>query len=132
MDTQSNIDDQEHLAGPQDHTLFYLQSNAAQALAQFTQSLQACLDCADIRRYYPLQLTLTLDAYVLVEESRGDKARIEHLLNIDPTIVAQLREIEVLHRMVYQLTHRLEACVDTFHFGLTSIGGMVFFTKENG
>lgn len=112
----------------QELTLMHLQQSAAQALTGCVSSIQTLLDKRGIHTPPAIQLTMALNGYVIVEEGRVDKALLEDILNGNTVIVAGLKEVEVLHRMVHGLTASSEAMAEIFHVGVTSLGGVAFFT----
>lgn len=111
------------------NTLTHLKANAARALSSCHETMRILLNKRNIHTPPAIQLTMALNGYVVVNGNRQDKVLLEDMLNSNALITEGLKEVEVLHRMVYTLTASTAVDTEIFHVGLTSLGAMAFFTK---
>jgi flagellar basal body rod protein FlgF len=113
----------------QENTLVHLKVQAADALTNCVSQIQILLNKSGISAPPAIELTLTLDGYIQVKTRQHDHKTIEMILNRSDRIIEGLKEVEVLHRMLHGLTF-VHSHTEIFHLGLTSLGGIVFFTSS--
>jgi hypothetical protein len=123
-----NVNSLTNATDPQERTLANLKVSAAHALTGCINNIRALLNKRDIHTPPAIQLTMALDGYIIVGEGRTDKALLEDILNGNKMIIEGLKEVEVLHRMVRELTSPITDSAEKFHVGITSLGGLAFFT----
>lgn len=106
-----------------------LQEQAAEALGRYTKNLYSILEKNNINMPPAIDLMLGKEGYIEVNSSHPAKAKLEDILNARQVLIEDFKEVEVLHLMVHQLLNRQKRKENTFHVGLTSLGGIAFFTK---
>ncbi len=110
-------------------TLAKLQEEATQVLKCYTKNLSSLLEKWNISIPPAINLTLSEEGYILVDSQYLHKAKLEDVLNARKMHIDDFKEVEVLHRMIHQLINGQNRAKDIFHLGLTSLGGIAFFTK---
>lgn len=105
-----------------------LQEEATQALKSYTKNLSLLLEKRNISIPPAINLTLTEESYIFVDSQHPNKAKLEDVLNARQMHIDDFKEVEVLHRMIHQLINGQNRAKDVFHVGLTSLGGIAFFT----
>ena len=111
-----------------DSILVNLQKEAGNALRNYTKNLFSILDKFNISIPPAINLTLNVKGHIELNSTHPDKAEIEDIFNARQKNIDDFKEIEVLHRMMHQIIHGPQSAGDTFHLGLTSLGGITFFT----
>lgn len=111
------------------NALIHLQNEAASLLSLYTQHLRVILNTWEISTPPAITLSMNEEGYLYVEGTRQDKVKIDDILNANEALRDDFIELEVLHRMVYRITHGSKVGNEYFAVALTSLGGIVLFFK---
>lgn len=111
------------------NALTHLQNEAASLLSLYTKNLRVILDKWKITTPPAITLRMNEEGHLYVEGTHQDKVKLDHILNAKEALRDDFIELEVLHCMVYRITHGSKVGNEYFAVALTSLGGIALFFK---
>lgn len=103
-----------------------LQQDVSAALNSCVTHIKNLLNSRNIHIPPAIQLNSSLDGRIVVVSRHPELAEIEALLNTAEPVLESFKETEILHRLLHLNSTEAD---ETFYLGLTSLGGIAFFTE---